>query len=190
MGEVYKAVDTRLGRTVAIKTLNSTHAERFLQEARAIAALNHPHICVLHDVGPDYLVMEYLEGTPLRGPLPLEEALRVTIDIVGALEEAHGKGILHRDLKPANVMMTSSGVKLLDFGLAKIADDPHDRATGTIAGTVLGTAAYMSARAGTGTAGGRAVGGVQPRRRALRAPLRAQYLRTRLVARHAECRGA
>jgi TolB-like protein/Tfp pilus assembly protein PilF len=144
MGEVYKAVDTRLGRTVAIKTLNSSHAERFLQEARAIAALSHPHICVLHDVGPDYLVMEYLEGAPLRGPLPLEDALHATIDIVDALEAAHGKGILHRDLKPANIMMTSGGVKLLDFGLAKMADDPDDRATGTIAGTVLGTAAYMS----------------------------------------------
>ena len=144
MGEVYKAVDTRLGRTVAIKTLNSGHGDRFLQEARAIAALSHPHICVLHDVGPDYLVMEYLEGAPVRGPLPLEDALRATIDIVDALEAAHGKGILHRDLKPANIMMTGRGVKLLDFGLAKMADDPNDRATGTIAGTVLGTAAYMS----------------------------------------------
>src|SRR4026208_1782855 len=85
MGEVYKALDTRLGRTVAIKTLNSDHAARFLQEARAIAALSHPHICVLHDVGPDYLVMEYLEGTPVRGPLPFEEALRASIDIVDAL---------------------------------------------------------------------------------------------------------
>jgi eukaryotic-like serine/threonine-protein kinase len=144
MGEVYKAVDTRLGRTVAIKTLHSSHGDRFLQEARAIAALSHPHICVLHDVGPDYLVMEYLEGSPLRGPLPLEDALRVTADIVEALEAAHGRGILHRDLKPANIMMTSGGAKLLDFGLAKMADDPNDRATGTIAGTVLGTAAYMS----------------------------------------------
>ncbi len=144
MGEVYRALDTRLGRTVAIKTLNSSHGGRFLQEARAIAALSHPHICVLHDVGPDYLVMEYLDGAPVRGPLPLEDALRATIDIVDALEAAHGKGILHRDLKPANIMMTSSGVKLLDFGLAKMADDSSDGATGTIAGTVLGTAAYMS----------------------------------------------
>ena len=79
MGEVYKAIDTRLGRTVAIKTLTSAHGERFQQEARAIAALNHPHICVLHDVGPDYLVMEYLEGAPLRGPLPLDDALRVAV---------------------------------------------------------------------------------------------------------------
>jgi TolB-like protein/Tfp pilus assembly protein PilF len=144
MGEVYKALDTRLGRTVAIKTLNTSHAARFLQEARAIAALSHPHICVLHDVGPDYLVMEYLEGTPVRGPLPFEEALSATIDIVEALEVAHGKGILHRDLKPANIMMTSTGVKLLDFGLAKMAADHNAGATETIAGTVLGTAAYMS----------------------------------------------
>ena len=144
MGEVYKALDTRLGRTVAIKTLNSGHDARFLQEARAIAALSHPHICVLHDVGPDYLVMEYLEGAPVRGPLPFEEALRAAIDVVDALEAAHGKGILHRDLKPANIMMTSAGVKLLDFGLAKMAADPDDGATETIAGTVLGTAAYMS----------------------------------------------
>ena len=144
MGEVYKAIDTRLGRTVAIKTLAKEHGDRFQQEARAIAALSHPHICVLHDVGPDYLVMEYLEGTPLRGPLPLDEALRVATEVVDALEAAHNKGILHRDLKPANIMMTSAGTKLLDFGLAKIAADPNDGATGTIAGTVLGTAAYMS----------------------------------------------
>ena len=144
MGEVYKAVDTRLGRTVAIKTLTSGHADRFRQEARAIAALNHPNICVLHDIGPDYLVMEYLEGAPLRGPLPLDEALRVAGEVVEALEAAHAKGILHRDLKPANILMTSSGTKLLDFGLAKIAADSTDGATGTIAGTVLGTAAYMS----------------------------------------------
>jgi len=144
MGEVYKALDTRLGRTVAIKTLNSDHAARFLQEARAIAALSHPHICVLHDVGPDYLVMEYLDGTPVRGPMPFEEALVAIIDIVDALEVAHGKGILHRDLKPGNIMMTSAGVKLLDFGLAKMVADPNDGATETIAGTVLGTAAYMS----------------------------------------------
>jgi TolB-like protein len=148
MGEVYKAIDTRLGRTVAIKTLNSAHAARFHQEARAIAALNHPHICTLHDVGPDYLVMEYLEGTPVRGPLPFDEALRAAVDIAGALEAAHGKGILHRDLKPANIMMTSAGIKLLDFGLAKMAADAGagatETVTGTVAGTVLGTAAYMS----------------------------------------------
>src|SRR5688572_31510456 len=104
MGEVYKATDTRLGRTVAIKTLASGHAERFQQEARAIAALSHPHICVLHDVGPDYLVMEYLDGTTLRGPLPLDDVLRVASEMADALDVAHGKGILHRDLKPANIM--------------------------------------------------------------------------------------
>ena len=144
MGEVYKALDTRLGRTVAIKTLSSGHADRFRQEARAIAALSHPHICVLHDVGPDYLVMEYLEGKPLQGPVPLDEALRVAAEVVEALEAAHAKGILHRDLKPANILMTTGGTKLLDFGLAKIEADSVDGVTGTIAGTVLGTAAYMS----------------------------------------------
>ena len=144
MGEVYRALDTRLGRTVAIKTLNSAHGQRFQQEARAIAALNHPHICVLHDVGPDYLVMEYLEGGPLNGPLPLEMAMRVASEVVEALELAHAKGILHRDLKPANIMMTSTGTKLLDFGLAKVADDAGGDGTATMAGAVLGTAAYMS----------------------------------------------
>jgi serine/threonine-protein kinase len=145
MGEVYKATDTRLGRTVAIKTLTGGHGLRFLQEARAIAALSHPNICVLHDIGPDYLVMEYLDGAPVQGPLPLEEAVRVAVQIVDALDAAHGKGIFHRDLKPANIMMTRTGAKVLDFGLAKIAaDDSEADATRTMAGTVLGTAAYMS----------------------------------------------
>ena len=144
MGEVYKATDTRLGRTVAITTLASGHGDRFTQEARAIAALNHPHICVLHDVGPDYLVMEYLEGAPLCGPLPVDDALRVASEVVDALDVAHAKGILHRDLKPANILMTSTGAKLLDFGLAKIAADAAGDATQTSTGTVLGTAAYMS----------------------------------------------
>jgi eukaryotic-like serine/threonine-protein kinase len=144
MGEVYKATDTRLGRTVAIKTITSGHGQRFQQEARAIAALNHPHICVLHDIGPDYLVMEYVDGAPLHGPLPLDEALRVASQVAEALEVAHAKGILHRDLKPANILMTSSGAKLLDFGLARIAADAQPDATCTAAGTVLGTAAYMA----------------------------------------------
>ena len=143
MGEVYKATDTRLGRTVAIKTLTDAPGERFHQEARAVAALNHPHICVLHDVGPGYLVMEFIDGTPLRGPLPLEDALRIASQVADALEAAHAKGIVHRDLKPANIMMTSSGAKLLDFGLAKSLNDDAD-ATRTVAGSVLGTAAYMS----------------------------------------------
>ena len=144
MGEVYKAVDTRLGRTVAIKTLTTGQGQRVQQEARAIAALAHPHICVLHDVGPDYLVMEYLDGAPIAGPLPLDEALRAVVEVADALEVAHARGILHRDLKPANIMMTSSGAKLLDFGLAKMVADAGDDATRTIAGTVLGTAAYMA----------------------------------------------
>ena len=144
MGTVYKAIDTRLGRTVAIKTLAAGHGQRSLQEAQAIAALSHPHICVLHDVGPDYLVIEYLEGAPLHGPLPLDQALRVASEVVDALHVAHGKGIFHRDLKPANIMMTSNGTKLLDFGLAKMSIDPADDATRTIAGTLVGTAAYMS----------------------------------------------
>jgi serine/threonine-protein kinase len=144
MGQVYRAIDTRLGRTVAIKTLTTAHTERFQQEARAIAALSHPHICILHDVGPDYLVMEYLDGKPPQGPLPLDAALRIASEVVDALDAAHTKGILHRDLKPANILLTSTGTKLLDFGLAKVTSESADGATGTIAGTVLGTAAYMS----------------------------------------------
>ena len=144
MGEVYKAIDTRLGRAVAIKTIDGAHGERVQQEARAVAALNHPHICVLHDVGPGYLVMEFLDGTPLHGPLPLNDVLHVGSQVADALDAAHAKGILHRDLKPANIMMTSSGAKLLDFGLAKVLADAAPDATRTVAGTVLGTAAYMS----------------------------------------------
>jgi serine/threonine-protein kinase len=144
MGEVYKAQDTRLGRTVAIKRLLTPHSERFAQEARAIAALNHPHICQIHDVGPDYLVLEHVDGRPLQGPLAVGEALRLAIEIASALEEAHRRGILHRDLKPANIMVTAAGdAKLLDFGLARLADADAD-ATRTAEGTVMGTAAYMS----------------------------------------------
>src|SRR5579863_2101758 len=148
MGEVWKARDTRLDRVVAIKRLKGQHSKRFEQEARAIAALNHPHICQIYDIGPDYLVMEYVDGAPLRGPLSAEEAARLAVQIASALEEAHGRGILHRDLKPANIMVTAKGAKLLDFGLAKsIATDDvtrTDDATQTIEGTVLGTLAYMS----------------------------------------------
>ena len=121
MGEVWKARDTRLGRIVAIKKVKEQHSERFKQEARSIAALNHPNICQLHDVGPDYLVLEYVEGKPLSGPLPEKEAVRLAIQIATALEAAHKKGIIHRDLKPGNIMVTDEGsVKLLDFGLAKL----------------------------------------------------------------------
>ncbi len=147
MGEVWKARDTRLDRIVAIKRLKGQHNTRFEQEARAIAALNHPHICQIHDIGPDYLVLEYVEGMVLRGPLPLEEALRFAVQLAAALEEAHGKGILHRDLKPANIMVTAKGAaKLLDFGIALVgrASTPDTDATSTMEGTVMGTAAYMA----------------------------------------------
>jgi TolB-like protein/Tfp pilus assembly protein PilF len=145
MGEVWKARDPRLGRIVAIKRLNGQHGERFEQEARAIAALNHPHICQIFDVGPDYLVLEYIDGKPLEGPLPLEEAVRLALQITSALEEAHGRGILHRDLKPANILVTTKGsAKLLDFGLAKLTMGGDADLTKTVEGTVMGTAAYMA----------------------------------------------
>src|SRR5579859_8260638 len=119
MGEVYKARDPRLDRIVAVKVSNEKFSDRFGREARAIAALNHPHICTLHDVGPNYLVMEYIEGQPIKGPLPLDRALKYASQICDALDAAHHKGITHRDLKPGNILLTKSGVKLLDFGLAK-----------------------------------------------------------------------
>ena len=144
MGEVYKARDTRLERIVAIKQLKGRHAARFEQEARAIASLNHPHICQIYDIGPDYLVLEYIEGKPLTGPLPVAEAVKLGLQITGALEEAHARGILHRDLKPANIMIAAKGAKLLDFGLAKLFAHSGTDTTKTVEGTVLGTAAYMS----------------------------------------------
>jgi eukaryotic-like serine/threonine-protein kinase len=140
MGEVYRAIDPRLNRIVAIKQLKGQHTARFEHEARAIAALNHPHICQIYDVGPDYLVLEYVEGAPLAGPMTEADAVRAALQIAAALEAAHAKGILHRDLKPGNILMTAAGAKLLDFGLAKLVSD--DDATRTIG--VSGTPLYMS----------------------------------------------
>jgi eukaryotic-like serine/threonine-protein kinase len=151
MGEVYKATDTRLARTVALKISKSEFTERFEREARAISALNHPHICQLYDIGPNYLVMEYIDGAPLKGPLPLDKALEYAAQIASALDAAHSKNITHRDLKPANILVTKSGVKLLDFGLAKIGSpvsistDDETKTMGlTLQGTILGTLLYMS----------------------------------------------
>src|SRR5690242_6594981 len=121
MGEVWKARDTRLDRIVAIKTSKAQFSERFAREAKAIAALNHPHICQLYDVGTDYLVMEYVEGSALAGPLRMEKAVEYAGQILSALDAAHRKEIIHRDLKPANILVTKHGIKLLDFGLARIA---------------------------------------------------------------------
>ena len=158
MGEVYRAHDSRLGRDVAIKVLptggdaDPDRVRRFEQEARAIAALNHPHICQIYDVGPGYLVLELLEGTPLRGPVPPEDATRVAVQVADALHVAHQKGILHRDLKPANIFITSDArAKVLDFGLAKVMTAERD-VTHTSEGVVAGTAAYMSPEQAQGRA--------------------------------------
>ena len=145
MGEVWKAHDPRLHRSVAIKRLSPEHTQRFAHEARAIAALNHPNICQIHDVGPDYLVLEYIEGTPLICPYPTGEAVRLADQIASALDAAHAKGIVHRDLKPGNILVTATGtIKLLDFGLATIAMNVDGDLTRTTTNTVSGTAAYMS----------------------------------------------
>jgi Tol biopolymer transport system component/tRNA A-37 threonylcarbamoyl transferase component Bud32 len=155
MGEVWKARDTRLDRTVAIKISKDQFSERFEREARAVAALNHPHICQLYDVGPNYLVMEFIEGAPLKGPLPLAQAVEYAGQILDALDAAHRKGITHRDLKPANILVTKQGIKLLDFGLAKqSATRAQDGTTLTQAltqpqaltqhGQILGTLQYMA----------------------------------------------
>jgi serine/threonine protein kinase/Tfp pilus assembly protein PilF len=148
MAEVYRAQDPRLNREVAIKVSAAQFSERFEREAKAIAALNHPNICQVYDVGPNYLVMELIEGTPLAGPLPLDVALRHAVQIADALSAAHAKGITHRDLKPANILVTASGIKLLDFGLALLSQqtpsDPTKTIGMTMAGTILGTVAYMS----------------------------------------------
>jgi TolB-like protein/predicted Ser/Thr protein kinase len=147
LGEVYKAHDERLNRTVAIKRLIADDASRFQSEARAIAAINHPHLCQIYDVGPDDLVLEYLQGEPLGGPVTQDEAVRLASQIADALHSAHERGILHRDLKPANVMVVrqsgSPHAKLLDFGIAELTG-PDPGATRTVAGDVMGTPAYMS----------------------------------------------
>lgn len=149
MGEVYRARDTRLDRILAIKVSQERFSERFEREARAISTLNHPHICQLYDVGPNYLVMEYIEGAPLKGPLRLDQALRYASQICDALDAAHRSGITHRDLKPANILVTKSSVKLVDFGLAKI-EPPVALSDGTMTmtltgrGQILGTLRYMS----------------------------------------------
>jgi serine/threonine protein kinase len=157
MGQVYRAQDTRLDRTVAIKTLKARFTQRFEREARAVSALNHPHICTLYDIGSQdgvaYLVMEYVEGEPLKGPLGIEETLRLAIQVAGALAAAHEKGILHRDLKPGNILVSKSGVKLLDFGLAKfVLTEPRlgeVTVTAPLTGTgqILGTLPYNGAGA-------------------------------------------
>jgi serine/threonine-protein kinase len=145
MGEVWKAHDSRLNRSVAIKRLTAEHTQRFAREARAIASLNHPNICQIHDVGTDYLVLEYIDGTPLRCPYSVIESVRLAEQIASALEAAHAKGIVHRDLKPGNILVTPEGtIKLLDFGLATPIDDVDGDLTRTGTGTISGTAAYMS----------------------------------------------
>src|SRR5438067_9386540 len=161
MGEVYRARDPRMGREVAIKVSAERFSDRFEREVHAVATLNHPNICHLYDVGPDYLVMELVEGPTLAeriaaGALPLEEALPIARQIADALEAAHEKGIIHRDLKPANVKVRSDGtVKVLDFGLAKAMEPAvgssqnlsmsptiTSPAMMTGVGMILGTAAY------------------------------------------------
>jgi serine/threonine-protein kinase len=150
MGEVYRAHDWRLDRDVAIKVSVEHFSGRFEREARSIAALNHPNICQIYDVGPDYLVMELIEGSALKGPLPIDQALKYAAQICDALDAAHRKGITHRDLKPSNILVTKAGVKLLDFGLAKMAvspaeaDDSTMTSPLTVRGQIVGTASYMS----------------------------------------------
>ena len=154
MGEVWRARDPRLNREVAIKISAQQFSDRFEREARSIAALNHPNICHVYDVGPNYLVMELVEGENVRkGPLPLDEALRIARQIADALEAAHEKGIVHRDLKPANIKIRPDGtVKVLDFGLAKVGRTQRRVRHSPIrppwlsthAGMILGTAAYMA----------------------------------------------
>src|SRR5260370_14889571 len=180
MGEVYRAQDARLGRDVAIKVLSAEFSadavrkQRFEREAKTISSLNHPNICVLYDVGSqdgmDYLVMECVEGESLakrleKGALPIEQVMKFGAQIAGGLEKAHRAGIVHRDLKPGNIMLTSSGAKLLDFGLAKPALASASLATltavmaaqaqspGAQGGTLIGTFQYMSPQQAEGQEG-------------------------------------
>jgi serine/threonine protein kinase len=143
MGEVWKARDTRLDRTVALKFSQAAFTSRFQHEARAIAALNHPNIATLHDVGDNFLVMEFIDGEPIKPPNDTRKLLDIAVQIADGLAAAHAAGIVHRDLKPANILLTkSSRVKILDFGLAKQTTTTED-ATQTI-NAIAGTAAYMS----------------------------------------------
>ena len=155
MGEVYRARDTRLDRTVAIKIIRTDFSERFEREAKSISALNHPNICTLHDVGRTsdyaYLVMEFVDGAPLAGPLPIDDVLKLGMQICDALHAAHSKDIVHRDLKPANILVSKGSIKLLDFGLAKpkAASSSQSAEQATMAAltgahTVVGTPQYMA----------------------------------------------
>jgi serine/threonine protein kinase len=150
MGEVYRARDTRLDRTVAVKVSKQQFTERFEREARTVAALNHPNICTLHDVGPDYLVMEYVEGAPPKAPASVDRVMQYALQIADGVAAAHAKGIVHRDLKPGNIFVTADGrIKILDFGLA-LAQAAPSASDSTVTrpitdpGTAVGTVAYMS----------------------------------------------
>jgi len=157
MGEVWKARDTRIDRSVAIKLMKREFADHFSREAKAISALNHPNICTLYDLGVheenSYLVMEFLEGTPLRGPLPWEQARTYALQLLEALETAHRAGVVHRDVKPANIVLTKSGVKLVDFGLAKARPAALSQVDATLTqvdNTIQGTPHYMAPEQATG----------------------------------------
>jgi serine/threonine-protein kinase len=165
MGDVYRARDTRLDRDVAIKVSTTEFSERFSREARSIAALNHSNVCHLYDVGPNYLVLEYVEGETLAGPMSFDEALPIIRQLIDGIEAAHDKNIIHRDLKTANIKMPPEGsVKILDFGLAKatepdsigdLANSPTFTMGATQAGVILGTAAYMPPEQAKGKAADR-----------------------------------
>lgn len=148
MGDVYKAHDTRLNRTVALKLFRENFTNRFEREARAVASFTHPNICTLYDVGPDFLVLEFIDGKPIRGPLHPDVALQYAIQAADALHCAHRKGIIHRDIKPANILVTAAGIKIVDFGIAKRADtlpsDPADSNTLTNENQIPGTLRYMA----------------------------------------------